>query len=690
MRRAKTLSVAFLIASITGACSGSSNSADDAAGGDDGTVSGGDDGGPPGGDDGGGPLDGGPDVDDDNTPPSYPTEHPRIYLGKNKARLQASLAANTTAATRFKQSVDQYVNGGDLWGFEAWNAALLGALTGTPAYCTKAVQVVEAQVSDAEAKIAANQAPEVAGDSYLNVGHRIGDLSLVYDWCYASLTQAQRTRWINYANNAVNNVWHPQTAKWGNATIPWSGWSIDNPSNNYYYSFLRATMLLGLATKGENPMADQWIAQFRDTKILGQLVPKFTEDLVGGGSREGTGYGTAMRDLFELYDWWYATTGEKLHTKTSHARQSLRAFVHQMVPTLDRFAPTGDQSRDATAALFDYQRAYLAVLIKLFPDDPMAGPAKQMLADSSVPQMGQAFMRAYDFLYDNADVQAKSADAMNTTYYAPGIGELYTRSGWDKGATWVNLIAGPYTETHAHQDQGSLLLYKGGWLAYDAVVDSHSGIDQEVTTHSVVRIDSGGQKVKQIASTMSKLEALKTDAKFVYAAADVTPAYKGNAAVQLVQREMVYLKPDVVVVFDRVKSASGTSQTWQLAVPTAPSINGAAATISNAGHQLKVTRVSGGNAYSTYDYRSQSDFNGGFRLDEAQAGGDQRYLHVLAIDGSALNITAAGDAAHPGATIQLAGGGTATVTFNRDDIGASLTMGGQTTTLGAGVENLAD
>jgi hypothetical protein len=30
------------------------------------------------------------------------------------------------------------------------------------------------------------------------------------------------------------------------------------------------------------------------------------------------------------------------------------------------------------------------------------------------------------------------------------------------------------------------------------------------------------------------------------------------------------------------------------------------------------------------------------------------------------------------------------VTFDRDDIGASLTMDGQTTTLGAGVENLAD
>jgi hypothetical protein len=682
----KTLSVAFLIASVMGAACGTSS---EGTGDDDGTTNPGDgdpDGGGGGGDGGGDPLDGGPDVDDDNAAPQYPTQHPRIYLGKNKQRLQAALQANGTAAQRFKQSVDQWVAGSDLWGFQAWNAALMGQLTNSPNYCTKAVADVEAQVTAAEAKIASNQAPAVASDSYLGVGHMIGDLALVYDWCFDTVTAAQRQRWINYANQAVSNVWNNTTAKWGNATIPWTGWSVNNPSNNYYYSFLRATMLLGLATKGENQSADKWIMQFRDTKIMGQLVPTFTSDLVGGGSREGTGYGTAMRDLFELYDWWHATTGEKLHTKTSHARQSLRAFVHQMVPTLDRFAPTGDQSRDATAALFDYQRAYLQILIKLFPDDPMAGPAKQMLASSSVPQMSQAFMRAYDFIYDNADVTASPATNVNTTYYAPGIGEVYTRSSWDKSATWVNMIAGPYTESHAHQDQGSIMLYKGGWLAYDAVVASHSGIDQEVTTHGLVRIDSGGQKVKQSVGTTSKLVGLKTGAKYTYAAADLSAAYK-NSAVQLVQREMVYLKPDVVVVYDRVKSASGTSQTWQLPVPMAPSISGNSATISNAGHQLKVTRVTGGNSFSTYDYRGGSDFSGGYRLDETQPGGDQRFLHVLSVDGAAMNVAAQGET---GVTIQLSGGGTATVNFDRDNIGATLTMDGQTTTLGAGVENLAN
>lgn len=627
---------------------------------------------------------------DDNAAPIYPTQHPRIYLSANKSRLQSALTAKTSAATRFKNLVDQWVAGSSIWGFEAWNAALMGQLTGNATYCTKAVATVEAQVVAAEAKIAANQAPVVAADSYLDVGGMIGDLALTYDWCFAQTSAAQRTRWLKYADQAVYNVWHPTTAKWGSATIPWSGWATNDPSDNYYYSFLRATMLLGLASKGEDAQADAWITQFHDTKVMGQLVPEFNTDLVGGGSREGTGYGVAMRRLFELYDIWKATTGETLAIKTGHTRASLLAMVHQLVPTRDRVAPTGDLSRDSTAAFFDYHRNYLQELIQQFPSDLLAKRAKTQLQASSLPQMGSSFMYAYDFLYDNSNVTASPIDGMNTTYYATGIGELYARSGWDTHATWVNLIAGPYTQSHAHQDQGSLMIYKDGWLAYDAVINSHSGLTQATTAHSLVRIDSGGQPVRQVANTISKVTALHQGTGYTHTAADLTPAYAGNAAVQKVQREMIYLQPDVVIVFDRVQSASGTTQTWQLASPTQASVSGAVATVSNAGHALKIQKISGGTMSVVPMTSVDADFTAGYRLNETMAGGDNRYLHVLSIDGSVSSTVSAGDASHPGVTVHLANGHNATVTFNRDTTGATLVLDGVTKALAAGVDTLAE
>ena len=664
-----TTAIALLLALTASACGGGG----DEAGGSD------DDGdgysGPGGSDD-----PNAPDPDDDNTQPTYPSAHPRIYIPANKARLSASLSANTAASAKFKAKVDQWLAGSNIWGFQAWNGALLSQLTGNQAYCTKAIAVVEAQVVAAEAKIAAGQAPVVAADSYLHVGELIGDLALTYDWCFDQVSPSQRDRWIAYGNNAIHNVWNHQTAKWGNATIPWTGWSVNDPSDNYYYSFLRGTMLLGLATKGENPKADEWITQFRDTKVMGELIPTFNDDLQGGGSREGTGYGVAMRNLFELYDFWHATTGEKLHTKTKHTRSSMWSFMHQTLPTLDRVAPAGDQSRDSAAKFFDYHRAYLQELVALFPNDPMAQKAKQLLASSTVPAMTQSFMLVYDFLYDMDDVTASPMGG-STTYHAAGIGQLYMRSGWDKNATWVNFTAGPYTQSHAHQDQGSLMIYKDGWLAYDPVVDSRSGIDQQVTTHGLVRVDSGGAPVRQVASTVSTMQALHKGPGWVYASGDLTPAYKGNSAVQKVQRDVLYLEPDVVVVYDRVEG--GSSQTWQLAVPNQPTISGNTATMTNAGHTLKVTKLGAGN-FGQYSYRSNADFNNGYRIDQTASGGAQRFLNVISIDNAATSVSGAGETA----TVRLASGKNVEITFNRDAVGATLKIDGQTTTLGAGVDDV--
>jgi hypothetical protein len=621
--------------------------------------------------------------------PVFPTAHPRIYLTPNRSRLTTALSAGTPAATRFKTIVDQWVGGADLWGFQAWNAALLGQLTGNAAYCTKAVATIESQVAAAEAKISAGQAPAVAADSYLGVGDMIGDLALVYDWCFNQTTAAQRTRWLAYADQAVWNVWHHDIAKWGSATIPWTGWATDNASNNYYYSFLRATMLLGLASKGEDSQADAWITQFHDTKFMNQLVPKFNADLVGGGSREGTGYGVAMHKLFDLYALWQSTTGENIAIATPHTRQSLLSMLHQLMPTRDRIAPTGDQSRDSTAAFFDYHRNYLLELIQQFPGDRLASRAKTQLAGSSLPTMSLGFMAAYDFVNDNPGVTAQPVD-LNTTYYATGIGELYTRSGWDTHATWVNLIAGPYTEDHAHQDQGSLMIYKDGWLAYDSVIDSHSGLPQETTAHSLVRIASGGASVRQVVGTKPQLTALHQGTGYTYAAADLTPAYNGNSAVQKVQREIVHLQPDVVVVFDRVQSAAGTTQTWQLASPVAASISGTLAAIASSGHTLKVQKIAGGSMSVTPFTSVSSDYSGGFRLDETMSGGDNRYLHVLSIDAAASSVTPAGDATHPGVTVAMSNGHTATITFVRDSTGATLVLDGTTKSLAAGVDSLPE
>lgn len=631
----------------------------------------------------------GPDMADDgaNILPTYPTAHPRIYLTPNKARLQAALAANTTAASRFRTTVDNQVGGANYWEFRAWNIALMGQLSGDAKYCTAAIAQVDTFVASEERAIAAGTQPVVAQNSYLYIGDYLGDLALTYDWCFDAVSAAQKTRWINYANTTLWNLWHPTQASWGGHAMAWTGWATNNPGDNYYYSFLRATMLVGLAMKGESAQADTWITTFRDDKVIGQLVPMFDQELVGGGSREGTAYGVSMRSLFHLYDLWQATTGEHLQAKTTHARRSMRTFMHQVMPTLDRFVDTGDQPRDATAMFFDYQRNYLQELVQMYPTDPVAPRAKAMLEGSTVPQLARPETLVFDFLYDMSNVQSAPLGGLGTSHYASGIGEVYSRSGWDSGATWVNLIAGTYSESHQHQDQGALLIYKGGWLMGDAGLGSRNGLMQDTGAHSLVRIDNGTTTVKQVVNTSSKLVGLHGGDTWLYAAADLTPAYGGNAAVQKVQREIVFLKPNVVVVYDRVATAAGTSQVWQLASPTVPAISGATTTIAGA-HPLVVRRLIPAAATSgTTSMASVSGYLSGYRLDEKVTGGDQRYLHVLSLDGTVTSAAATGDT---GVTVALSDGSTAYINFNRDTVGATLAWGSVSETLGPTVDTLPE
>ena len=202
----------------------------------------------------------------------------------------------------------------------------------------------------------------------------IGDVALVYDWCFDKVTPAQRTRWLAYANQAVWNVWHPTQAKWGSTTFAVERMVGERPVGQ----------LLLLVPARDDAGRPRGQGRGRPGRRLdrrssamprssAELIPTFNADLVGGGSREGTGYGVAMRRLFELYDFWSATTGESLATKTKHTRASMLSSMHQLVPTLDRVAPTGDLSRDSTAAFFDYHRNYLQELVQLYPERSALG-----------------------------------------------------------------------------------------------------------------------------------------------------------------------------------------------------------------------------------------------------------------------------------------------------------------------------
>jgi hypothetical protein len=614
-----------------------------------------------------------------------PLGTPRIIVsdGPTITHLRNLLSTNATSAVRFKQSVDLQVANGTVYGMEPWHVALMGQITGSAHYCAFAVARTDAFVRDEEGRIANNVNPVVAGDSYLEVGPYIGNLAMVYDWCRGSMTTDQRTRWKDFGNQAVWNVWNHGQARWGTRTATWTGWSVDNPVNNYYYSFLEATMLLGLATYGENDMADGWLTRFRTTKIENQLIPTFNADLVGGGSREGTGYGVAMKNLWQLYDWWERSTGERLAAHTPHTLASMPWMVHAIVPTLDRIAPTGDHARDEQALLFDYHRDYLQKLAILFPTERISGVVKTLLGQSSVRQMSQHFMRYSDYIYDMLAITPRPLTELSTAYWASGTGSFTMRHDWTMAAAWANFICGPYSESHAHKDQGSFVLFKGAWLAYDANMDGRSGIEQEQRYHNTVRFETAaGAGINQVYNRSCSMNALANTSTWAYAMAQVTPMYGTTAGVTRSEREFVFIKPATFVIYDRTQtSASGARRIFTMNFPAPPSFEGNLTSLVVGANRFDMRRLVPATASTTTTLwrtvNSQySATSTAARVDvvDPAPGNSSEFLHVIGLDGAASLAERSDAPGQTGAVVTLADGRVVTVRFNQNSSGGTISI----------------
>ena len=554
------------------------------------------------------------------------------------------------AFARFRRWVDAAASGQPGYAFAARDAALLYRLEPKPKYCALAVKLVEAEVTAAEAAIADGRAPEIAGDSYLEVGPRIADVAMTLDTCGDTLTPEQRRRWSDFAEQAVWNVWNPLRAHWGLRPRPWTGWSVDNPGNNYYYSFVEATLYWALASGSAD-----WMRTLGEDKM--PALQAYYAKLPGGGSREGTGYGTAHMRLFSIYRLWRAATGEDIAGASPHARDSIAYWVHATVPTLDRFAPIGDQSRNSVPELYDYHRRLMLEARSLTDDAAAQAMADAWLAGISVQRMEHGFNTVHDLMAggetrargkgrhgENGVPGSGDTEGRALFHHAAGAGHLFARSGWDRDAMWLAVVAGPYTESHAHQDQGGFTLFGGDWLAVTANIWSRSGIVQTGLAHNVLRFerDSGLGRpcrrgddlghprylVPQCEPSTSTMRTEPLADGGLRIDADLTGAYGGNAAVRAWTRRLDFAARRLRIE-DRYAVAPGTEAVFQLQLPEAPRIEGPGARAGRL--QIRVLEPAGARLEAV-EWRSlkPDEFQRGWRLDvRAPQGGTGSGTYIV-------------------------------------------------------------
>ncbi len=176
----------------------------------------------------------------------------------------------------------------------------------------------------------------------------------------------------------------------------------------------------------------------------------------------------------------------------------------------------------------------------------------------------------------------------------PMMGTVFMKSGWTSEDTHAVFVAGGEVNSHRHFDQGHFTIYHKGFQAIDAgtYADSRQRnphlteylyrtvAHNSILIHAPESHDEAPSIWGGTAATLDggqyryagELAGFATHREFSYAANNMTAAYHPSKAAEVV-RQLVLIKPDTFVVFDRVESTDAAfDKAWLLQLAGEPEI----------------------------------------------------------------------------------------------------------------------
>lgn len=551
--------------------------------------------------------------------------HPRLLLDDaTLTRMRAEVANNTALWKAFSDFFDDYFGGksnpvdgndypdkpdvGEGYQGAAYYAMLLGCALGYQVLRTsdpaRAAQFGAEAVDTLMAMAGASSA--INRDSNYGVRFFGAGLGIGYDWLYDLLTPEQRTT-VYEAGNAWVEGFETESFEFA------------HPQSNYFAGYFHAKAAVALATYEDNPKAPAMWADWRNNQYATRVQPYYAEHMTGGGWPEGFGYGdfatwnmtapllevlTATgENLAPAYTWpldqaayvmhfiWPDRTviddRDCLHTGGANPAQVDTGMLYQLLATLDKYG----------SPLEPVMRQYLQEVEQATGRDP----ARMSSASEN--------MNYEALLFVNREVDTAPVGALPRHYHADGLNAVAARSDWTTEATWLSFRAGPYVNYSGQgeelHDQGSLAIVRGGtpllvntwgWCVRapagnyenDLYDDEYGNTDAKPT--SIYRgnrqcynvfyarsLDASGNPEQAFGQESVSAAATRTVSQdfgsYVYIKATaIEDMYRGNKAlVKAWQREVVFLRPCVVVVFDRTEmGANATDQYLAWHFPAQP------------------------------------------------------------------------------------------------------------------------
>lgn len=524
--------------------------------------------------------------------------------------------------------------------------------------------------------------------------------ALTVDWIYPSLSIADKRliravflRWSDeLVHAATTNDNHPEPIGVRNSpALLADPIRVRYSGNNYYAAHMRNLGLMALALDPGDDPEGRLRAYLADATgaWLYTFDALLRHDARGGLAPEGFEYGPqalgfAMQLLLALH-----TSGQDdparlgpqvLARNTPFWAQVMPAFLSSLSPTT---AAAGYQGQVYQPAWYgdgqqylagDYAQLFAALGIYDLQTGNRSGWDAARWIQTNIPPGGAPSLTSrvrgvssyrdaiLDFmLFDPAAAAPRDPrQGMPLTYFSAGLGHLLARTGWSATAAFFDYSLGWISIDHQTADGNSFEYYRNGeWLTKTRVgyglpigeSDYHNtlALQNGVPAHNSAddyRHDlwlHGSQWVFGNAAGDGRIAAISSGKNYTYALGNATQLYnsasEGAVDIRYAYRSIVWLKPDLIVVFDRAASRTpGRFKRFWLQLPSMPAIVGKVATATTPrGQRLVATTLLPTNAtlQGAADDNLNGEAAGGepmrFRLMvEAPSGpSEARFLHVL-------------------------------------------------------------
>jgi hypothetical protein len=505
--------------------------------------------------------------------------HPRFLLGSAKAGLVAQKdtpevsAVVSQCASEAGETIASGYQGWD-WVSQMASCAVAWHATGDAAHAAQAVKYWRALLDDGASVGDAgggatgyNGGPIVSQDSGYSMRTFGAFGALGLDWLYDApgVDDALRA----HARDRLV-AWHDWYAA--------SGYLNETPESNYFVGYFLATWASAIAIGTDDARgADLWTAA---NALTDQYVRPAMKSgvFVGGDWIEGWQYGELAAQSYFVVSAAAAENGVTSFTD-DFARDVVMFHIHALHPD-GSFIDSGDQEGHPVEASND--SVWGALLAA--PNAGWAGWAEQYATKAShdgVSPWVRALARARMASWAPSDW--KDAN-LPLSYFAAGTQTLVARSGWGAGDTWASIqSAGRFGADHQHCDAGHFELIRGADAL--AITSADYGTWASWNNNTLLFDDGGDNSVyppnqgawgdpKKVALSATSEVGVASSAHASFA--DAYVSNQGGNSVKLAARDWIYLRPDVLVVSDRVAvSKPSVGVTFLLHTSTSPTASGA-------------------------------------------------------------------------------------------------------------------